>query len=155
MIDKWLIKIDNLPMKAMEGSMEKNALAEILGYDEENQSLVEIVERGLPYSAVESLVKALELTIEEFCQIVPVSRRTLARHRNGILDFHLSDHVLMVGKVFERATEVMESSINALLWLKTPNYSFRNKRPLDYLSSFAGAQEILDELGRIQHGVYV
>lgn len=139
----------------MGGLMGKGALAEILGYDEENRSPVEIVEGGLPYSVVERLVKTLDLTIEEFCLIIPVSRRTLARYRHGILDAHLSDHVLMVGKIFERATEVMESSANALVWLKTPNYSFRHKRPLDYLSSFAGAQEVLDELGRIQHGVFV
>lgn len=131
------------------------ALAEILGYKEENQTPVEIVERGLPYGAVERLIKTLELTIEEFCRIIPVSRRTLARYRDGDLDAHLSDHVLMVGKVYERAAEVMESPGNALLWLKTPNYAFRFKRPLDYLSSFAGAQELLDELGRLQHGVFV
>ena len=135
--------------------MSNPALAEILGYDEENQTPVEIVERGLPYDAVERLVKALGLTIEEFCHIIPVSRRTLARFRDGLLDAHLSDHVLMVGKVYERSTEVMESPANALLWLKTPNYAFRYKRPLDYLSSFTGAQEVLDELGRLQHGVFV
>lgn len=136
--------------------MGSAALAEILGYDEEeSQTPVEIVERGLPYGTVERLARTLELTIEEFCLIIPISRRTLARYRGSVLDPHISDHVLMVGQVFERATEVMESQANALIWMKTPNYSFRHKRPLDYLSSFAGAQEVLDELGRIQHGVFV
>ena len=135
--------------------MGNPALAEILSYDEENQTPVEVVEHGLPYDAVERLVKILDLTIEEFCHIIPVSRRTLARYRNGLLDAHLSDHVMMVGKVYERATEIMETPGNALLWLKTPNYAFRSKRPLDYLSSFTGAQEVLDELGRLQHGVFV
>ena len=135
--------------------MGNRALAEILGYDEESRSPVEIVERGLPYGAIDRLADTLDLTLEEFCQIIPVSRRTLARYRHGILDAHLSDHVLMIGKIFERASEVMESSDNALLWLKTPSYSFRHKRPIDYLSSFAGAQEVLDELGRIEHGVFV
>lgn len=135
--------------------MGKPAIAEILGYEEENRTPVEIVERGLPYGAVERLIKTLDLTIEDLCRIIPVSRRTLARYRGGSLDSHLSDHVLMVGKVYERAAEVMESAESALLWLKTPNYTFRFKRPLDYLSSFTGAQEVLDELGRLQHGVFV
>ena len=135
--------------------MSNPALAEILGYDEENQTPVEIVARGLPYDAVERLARTLDLTMEKMCQIIPVSRRTLARYRGGNLDAHLSDHILMVGTVYERAVEVLESSENALLWLKTPNYAFRFKCPLDYLSSFAGAQEILDELGRLQHGVFV
>lgn len=135
--------------------MGNAALAEMLGYDQDNQTPVEIVERGLPYNAVERLIKTLDLTIEEFCRIIPVSRRTLARFRDRQLDAHLSDHIMMVGKVYERAVEVMESPENALIWFKTPNYAFRFKRPLDYLSSFAGAQEVLDELGRLQHGVFV
>ncbi|SNB45434.1 antitoxin Xre/MbcA/ParS toxin-binding domain-containing protein [Geobacter sp. DSM 9736] len=135
--------------------MGNPALAEILGYEEENRTPVEIIERGLPYDAVERLIEALDLTLEDFCHIVPVSRRTLARYRGGSLDSHLSDHVLMVGKVYERAAEVLESQENAIHWLKTPNYTFRFKRPLDYLSSFTGAQEVLDELGRLQHGIFV
>jgi putative toxin-antitoxin system antitoxin component (TIGR02293 family) len=135
--------------------MSNTVLAQILGYEEDSQTDVEIVEHGLPYGAVERLTRTLELTLEEFCRIIPVSRRTLARYRGGCLDAHLSDHILMVGKVYERVVEVMESPENALLWLKTPNYAFRFNRPLDYLSSFAGAQEVLDELGRLQHGVFV
>jgi putative toxin-antitoxin system antitoxin component (TIGR02293 family) len=135
--------------------MATAALAEILGCEEDNRTPVEVVEEGLPYSAVERLIKALDLTIEEFCHIIPVSRRTLARYRNTRFDAHLTDHILMVGKVYERAIEVLESPENALLWLKTPNYAFRYRRPIDYLSSFAGSQETLDELGRIQHGIFV
>lgn len=135
--------------------MGNTALAEILGYDDENQTPVDIVARGLPYDAVERLAKTLDLSLEKMCLIIPVSRRTLSRYRGGDLDAHLSDHVLMVGQVYERAVEVMESPENALVWLKSPNYAFRFKTPLEYLSSFAGVQEVLDELGRLQHGVFV
>lgn len=61
----------------------------------------------------------------------------------------------MLGQVYERAVEVLGAPGNALIWLKTPNYAFRFKAPLDYLTSFTGAQEVLDELGRLQHGVFV
>ena len=135
--------------------MGNAALAEILGYDEMHRTPVEIVAHGLPYDAVERLASTLGLSMEKLCQIIPVSRRTLARYRGGDLDAHLSDHLLMIGRVYERAVEVLESPEYALLWLKAPNYAFRSHTPLDYLSSFAGAQEVLDELGRLQHGVFV
>ncbi len=131
------------------------ALAEILGYDAAQQTPVEIVARGLPFDAVERLASTLELPMEKMCQIIPVSRRTLSRYRGSDLDAHLSDHLLMVGKIYERAVEILESPENARQWLKAPNYAFRSHAPLDYLSSFAGAQEVLDELGRLQHGVFV
>lgn len=135
--------------------MGNTALAEILGYEETSRSPVEIVEHGLPYASVERLAKLLELGIEEMCRLLPVSRRTLARYRGEHLDAHLSDHLMTVGKVYERAVDVLETPANALLWLKTPNYAFRFKRPIDYLSSFTGIQEVLDELGRLQHGIFV
>lgn len=135
--------------------MANAALAEILGYDDTSRSPVEIIEEGLPYASVERLANLLDLNIEEMCQILPVSRRTLARYRGEHLDAHLSDHLMTVGKVYERAVDVLETPAHALLWLKTPNYAFRFKRPIDYLSSFTGIQEVFDELGRIQHGIFV
>jgi putative toxin-antitoxin system antitoxin component (TIGR02293 family) len=128
----------------------------ILGFELSNQTPIEIVEHGLPYGVVERLTKALDLTLDEFCHIVPVSRRTLSRYRTGqLLDAHLSDHILVVSQVYDRAVEVLESPESAKIWLKTPNYTFRGQRPLDYLHSFAGSQEVLDELVRLQYGVFV
>lgn len=135
--------------------MGKQAVARKLAEEVSEQTPVEIIERGLPYEAVERLAGALELSIEELCGIIPVSRRTLARLRGMTLDAHLSDHIYIAWKVYERAEEVTESPENARLWLKTPNYAFRFKRPIDYLSSLTGSLELLDELGRLQHGVFV
>jgi putative toxin-antitoxin system antitoxin component (TIGR02293 family) len=135
--------------------MAKQAAARKLEEEGGGETPVEIIERGLPYEAVERLAGALDLSIEELCGIIPVSRRTLARLRGLTLDPHLSDHIYIAWKVFERAEEVTESPENARLWLKTPNYAFRFKRPIDYLSSLTGSLELLDELGRLQHGVFV
>lgn len=135
--------------------MGNSTLAKKIEAERVEQTPVEIIERGLPYEEVERLAGALELSIEELCHIIPVSRRTLARFRGLHLDAHLSDHIYIAWKVYERAEEVMESPENARLWLKTPNYAFRFKRPLDYLSSLTGSLELLDELGRLQHGVFV
>jgi putative toxin-antitoxin system antitoxin component (TIGR02293 family) len=135
--------------------MGNRAVARRLEEEGPEQTPVEIVEGGLPYEAVERLAGALDLSIEELCRVIPVSRRTLARLRGQKLDAHLSDHIYIAWKVYERAEEVTESPENARLWLKTPNYAFRFKRPLDYLSSLTGSLELLDELGRLQHGVFV
>ena len=135
--------------------MGNPAVADKLGKEWAEQTPVEIIERGLPYESVERLAGELELSMEELCRIIPVSRRTLARFRGLHLDSHLSDHIYIACKVFERAEEVLESPENARLWFKTPNYAFRFKRPLDYLSSLTGSMELLDELGRLQHGVFV
>ena len=116
---------------------------------------MEVVVQGLPYSEVKKLCSLLDLSIEELCRLLPISRRTLSRNRDKTLDPRISDHLMMIERVFHRAIEVLESSDNARIWLKSPNYAFRNQCPLDFLGTFTGAQELLDELGRLQHGIFV
>ena len=115
---------------------------------------VEVVAAGLPYAEVEQLRKLLDLSVEELCRLLPISRRTLSRYRGKTLDPRISDHLMMIKQVFQRATDVLESEDNARIWLKNPNYAFSYQRPLDYLATFTGAQELLDELGRLQHGIF-
>ena len=116
---------------------------------------MELVAAGLPYSHVEDLRNQLDLSVEELCRLLPVSRRTLSRYRGKTLDSRLSDHLMMIEQVFQRAVEVLGSTDNARIWFKIPNYAFSYQRPLDYLATFTGAQALLDELGRLQHGIFV
>lgn len=57
-------------------------------------------------------------------------------------------------EVFNRAVEVMGSEKNAHKWLSSPQYGLGNKIPIEYMSTEKGTQEVLDLLGRIEHGVY-
>ena len=55
----------------------------------------------------------------------------------------------LVDRVHALTLEVMESQGAAYLWLQTPNSAFRFKSPMRNLDSLSGAQEVLDELGRL------
>ena len=116
---------------------------------------IEIVASGVPYSQAEFIRKQLDVTVEDLCLLLPISRRTLSRYRGKTLDPRISDHLMMIEQVFRRAVEVLGSPENARIWIKTPNYAFSYRRPLDYLATFTGSQELLDELGRLQHGIFV
>jgi putative toxin-antitoxin system antitoxin component (TIGR02293 family) len=59
----------------------------------------------------------------------------------------------IVDRVFARAEEVLGSREYARAWLMGPSYAFGARRPVDLLCSTSGAQEVLDELGRLQHGI--
>jgi putative toxin-antitoxin system antitoxin component (TIGR02293 family) len=59
----------------------------------------------------------------------------------------------MTEQIYQRAAEVMESPEAVRLWLETPNYGLGIRRPIDLIDSGEGGQ-VLDLLGRIQHGVF-
>ena len=56
--------------------------------------------------------------------------------------------------VLARAIEVFEDEKKAIGWLTSPSRALGNRIPLVLVESEKGQQDILDELYRIEHGVY-
>jgi len=52
-------------------------------------------------------------------------------------------------------SEVFEDRSRFLSWMKHPNKAFANKTPMSLLDSKHGVDMVLNELGRIEHGVFV
>ena len=57
-------------------------------------------------------------------------------------------------QVLARAIEVFESRENALQWLNSPIPALACQVPAEILKTHEGTQLVMDELGRIEHGVY-
>jgi len=116
---------------------------------------VAIVREGLPARALDALARNLELTRSELAGALGISERTLARRRKeGVLTAEESAKLLRLARVAWRAADVLEKSELALDWLKRPNRALGGARPLDLLDTDIGAENVLDVLGRIEHGVF-
>lgn len=116
---------------------------------------VEMIRRGIPASAVESLRKAVQLSQADLARVLGIPERTLARRRReGTLSSEESAKLLRLARIFGRANEVFENSRAALHWLKSPNAALVGSTPLSLLDTEIGAESILDTLGRIEHGVF-
>lgn len=57
-------------------------------------------------------------------------------------------------KLLARAVEVLGNERDALHWLQTPKRALNNQIPLQLIETKGGQQEVLDLLGRIEHGVF-
>ena len=136
--------------------MSYHALAEVLGIEEplDDPGLIEITRRGLPSTTVDLLAAQLGVPANEMSRYLHVSPRTLVRNRGKILDKHLSDHLVTVGRVFARCIEIFRSPEHASHWLKCPVLALGNARPLDLLDTNTGVTMVLNVLGRIEQGVY-
>ena len=114
-----------------------------------------MVRQGIPAAAVDSLREATRMSHAELAQVLGIPARTLARRkREGVLSSEESAKVLRLARVIGRANEVFESASAALDWLKTPNAALGAKTPLSLLDTEFGAENVLDTLGRIEHGVF-
>jgi putative toxin-antitoxin system antitoxin component (TIGR02293 family) len=116
---------------------------------------VTIVREGLPARVLDALAENLELTRGELAAALGIAERTLARRRkNGVFTAEESAKLLRLARVTRRAAEVFEKSDLALDWLKRPNRTLAGARPLDLLDTDIGAENVLDVLGRVEHGVF-
>ena len=116
---------------------------------------VDMIREGIPAAAVESILSAVRLSQSELAQALGIPARTLARRkREGVLNSEESSKLLRLARVVSRASEVFDHPGAAVDWLKSPNAALRRNPPLSLLDTDIGAENVLDTLGRIEHGVF-
>ena len=116
---------------------------------------VGMIREGIPAGAVESILSVVHLSQTELAQALGIPERTLARRkREGVLNSEESSKLLRLARVVSRASEVIDDPAAAVDWLKSPNAALRGNAPLSLLDTDIGAENVLDTLGRIGHGVF-
>ena len=104
---------------------------------------------------MDSVIKAVHLSQAELGNTLGIPERTLARRKKeGVLSTEESAKLLRLARTLRRASEVFEDVAAALDWLKSPNRALGGVTPLSLLDTELGAENVLDVLGRIEHGVY-
>ena len=122
---------------------------------ESSFDLVDLAREGLTRTSIDSIIDVLEISVDEMVALLPISRRTLERYElTQKLSPELSDRLIQIAKVYSRTLEVFEDRHLALGWLKSPCKAFGDVVPLSYLNLQSGFEIVIDELGRIDYGVY-
>ena len=65
-----------------------------------------------------------------------------------------SIHDRRVSNIIALAENTFGDDSKVALWLTTPNSVLDNQKPLDILSTSAGAESVTTVLGRIAYGLY-
>jgi len=142
--------------------MEFSGVAEVLGGEkilrkkiQSRMDLVELSNKGVTKNALRHLAKFLSFTMGQMAALLPVTERTIQRyaprkHFNRVV----SEQILQIAEVAAKGAEVFEDRDKFLAWMDHPNRALADKTPLSLLNSRFGAEMVLDELGRIEHGVF-
>jgi putative toxin-antitoxin system antitoxin component (TIGR02293 family) len=57
--------------------------------------------------------------------------------------------------IYLPAEEVFQCESKAAIWLKSPNHALGDVAPTTLLDTIAGIKLVLDELGRIEHDIFI
>jgi putative toxin-antitoxin system antitoxin component (TIGR02293 family) len=116
--------------------------------------LVDLGGRGLTKASLLKLAEHWGLTTAQLAQLLPVTERTIQRYSKGHhLSRAVSDRMLELANVAVRGAEVFGDRDTFLAWTTRPAVVFASRTPFDLLASQIGTDLVLDELGRIEHGI--
>ncbi len=147
---------------SMEVGMELTKVEQILGGKkvlhkkiQDQMDMVKLIEQGLTKEAAMHLAKALGITNKRLAELLPISKRTLERyHPKKHLDRATSQQVISLARLTARGFEVFGDPDKFIEWMNAPCTALGERIPMSLITTQVGIDMILDELGRIAHGVY-
>ncbi len=118
-----------------------------------DRDLAELVVRGLPATAIKSLVRGGLSDAEAYRLIVP--RRTLAHRvaKHQPLSKDESDKAVRVARITAMGEQVFGESERAWRWMRKPKRRFDGQTPIEMLATEAGARLVEEMLAQIDDGL--
>ncbi|WP_246343769.1 type II RES/Xre toxin-antitoxin system antitoxin [Adhaeribacter radiodurans] len=113
-------------------------------------------EGAVSIAVVKSIQNKIHLTNKMMSSILEISESTLQRHikEDRKLKKAESETAYEVSKVIAKGIEVFEDENDFNEWLYTKNTALGEERPIDWLDSSIGREQLLDLLVSIEHGMY-
>lgn len=108
------------------------------------------------YNDLKQLMHKSPFTIGEWASFLDLSERTLQRYakENAELSSIYSDRIRQIKKVLDRGIEVFGDQQRFDNWIRSNPFMLEGRLSLDSLKSTEGIQNILTQLGRIEHGLF-
>lgn len=130
--------------------------SELIGHSiHSDMDMYELSKKGLPKKALLNLSDNINMSLRGIASLLHITERTIQRKSDSdLLDEMTSAQLLQIAEIYSRGIEVFDSVEDFQVWMNGESTALGNKTPVALLSSRYGSQMILDELGRIEHGVF-
>lgn len=114
-----------------------------------------LIRGGLTRGSLDVLMEKTGLTIYELADILEMTDRTLRRYEaNEVLNKRLSERALEIAKLYSRGEDVFGDRESFGQWMQAEIPALGHRIPKSFLDTSLGIQMLMDELGRIEHGVF-
>ena len=112
--------------------------------------------RELTYNDFKKTADKVPFTQAEWADILHISERTLQRYAKDNHTFAPgnAERLMLMEKVIQQAKITFGKTENFYAWLKRNPYMVEGNLSMNSLNSFEGIQHVLNQLGRIQNGIF-
>ena len=110
-----------------------------------------------PYRKFEKIMAMVPFTQKEWASILHLSERTLQRYSKDNSSFEgiYVDRILHIEKLIRMGLETFTDAEALYRWLHREKKILGNTLNFESLYNTQGIQDVIDQIGRIQYGVYI
>lgn len=152
-ISVYVRKIDQSPL-----SENKADNITYSGFFENRMLIIRAIRKGLPYKLFRKIKALTPFSDDDWAEYLNLSKKTLQRHcneANFVFKPIHTEKIIELAEVTNFGKEVFDSKEQFYLWLNTPSYALGNLKPADLLKDSYGKELVMEELNRIDQGIFV
>jgi putative toxin-antitoxin system antitoxin component (TIGR02293 family) len=121
----------------------------------EEKDLITLIKKGIPRKSIDLLMLETGLTATEMAALMHTSDRTLRRYKpSSLLNPEQSERLIEIARLYSRGEDVFGNKESFKQWMESDLLAFDQHKPKEFLDTSMGIEMIMDELGRIEQGVF-
>lgn len=120
-------------------------------------ALVSMIQAGLPYMLFDKIYSISPFSEQEWADYLNLSSKSLQRYKadgNHLFKPIHSEKIIEIAEVTLSGLSVFNDSKKFNQWLHSDCYALGGYKPVFLLSNSYGKEIVLDELNRIEHGIF-
>ena len=112
--------------------------------------------KDLTYNDFKKVADKVPFTLSEWSDILHISERTLQRYAKDNHAFAPinAERLMLIENILQQAKITFGNMDKFYAWLKREPYMLEGNLSMRSLTTFEGIQNVLTQLGRIQHGIF-
>lgn len=118
--------------------------------------LVHAIREGLPFKIFSLIKEMAPFSMDQWAAFLGVSTKSIQRYESGNQSFKplQTEKIMEIAEITKEGLEVFDDMKQFNDWLQAKNFVLGNMKPIDLLHDSFGQQMVLDELHRIDEGVF-
>jgi len=129
---------------------ERNILQEpLIAYENFQESYYELASQAISKTYIKGILALTQIPLNEFIQLIPISIDTYKR--KTIFNSSVTEKVLQIEEVYRRGLQAFGEGFHN--WVNAENSIFGGQKPKNLLSNSFGIRQLLELIGRMEHGV--
>jgi len=119
--------------------------------------LIQTIRRGIPFSLFSEIKHIVPFTDEDWAEVLNTSTKSLQRYKlekNFLFKPIHSEKIIEIAEVAIFGNQIFDTPAHFQQWLNTPCYALGSHKPFELLQDSYGKELVLNELNRIDHGIF-